>query len=146
MTTVQLEGTKRWRVSPTPGVPFPVDNAFLDESGTIRYNGRTPGSLAAWERPAVDRDAFVEVLLRPGDVLCLPAGTWHEAKAAGGPSLALNFSFSPADVAAVLLDLVGPGLARAARVARGAERSRGPGCRPAGAGRGAGGRAAPACR
>lgn len=110
VTTVQLEGTKRWRVSPTPGVPFPVDNAFLDESGTIRYNGRTPGSLAAWERPAVDRDAFVEVLLRPGDVLCLPAGTWHEAKAAGGLSLALNFSFSPADVAAVLLDLVGPGL------------------------------------
>lgn len=110
VTTVQLEGTKRWRVSPTPGVPFPVDNAFLDESGTIRYNGRTPGSLAAWERPAVDRDAFVEVLLRPGDVLCLPAGTWHEAKAAGGPSLALNFSFSPADVAAVLLELVGPGL------------------------------------
>lgn len=110
VTTIQLEGTKRWRVSATPGVAFPVDNAFLDESGTIRYNGRTPASLATWERPAVDRDTFVEVLLRPGDVLCLPAGTWHEAKAAGGSSLALNFSFSPADVAALLLDLVGPAL------------------------------------
>lgn len=110
VTTVQIEGTKRWRVSPTPGVPFPLDNAFLDGTGTIRYNGRRPGSLAAWERPEVDRDGFVEVVLHPGDVLCLPAGTWHEAKATGGHSLALNFSFAPVDVGALLVDLVGASL------------------------------------
>lgn len=110
VTTVQIEGTKRWRVSPAPGVPFPTDNAFLDGAGTIRYNGRAPGSLAPWERPVVDRATFVEVVLRPGDVLCLPAGTWHEAKATGGHSLALNFSFAPADVATLLVDLVRPAL------------------------------------
>jgi ribosomal protein L16 Arg81 hydroxylase/predicted enzyme related to lactoylglutathione lyase len=110
VTTAQIEGSKRWRVSPVPGVAFPTDNAFLDDTGTIRYNGRTPGSLAPWERPEVDRAAFVEVVLRPGDVLCLPAGTWHEAKATGGSSLALNFSFAPVDVATLLVELVQPGL------------------------------------
>ncbi len=110
VTTVQIEGTKHWRVSQAPGVPFPTDNAFLDGTGTVRYNGRAPGSLAPWERPDVDRATFVEVEVRPGDVLCLPAGTWHEAKAAGGPSLALNFSFAPVDVAMLLVDLVRPGL------------------------------------
>lgn len=108
VTTVQIEGSKRWRVSPLPGVPFPTDNAFLDATGTIRYNGRSPGSLAPWERPEVDRDSFVEVVLHPGDVLCLPAGTWHEAKATDGWSLALNFSFAPVDVAGLLVDLLRP--------------------------------------
>ena len=98
VTTVQIEGCKRWRVSPEPGVAFPAANAFLDGTGTVRYNGRTPASLAPWERPGVNRDSFVEVLLQPGDVLCLPAGTWHEAKASGGDSLALNFSFAPLDI------------------------------------------------
>ena len=106
VTTVQIEGSKRWRVSPLPGVAFPTDNAFLDGAGTIRYNGRAPASVAPWERPDVDRATFVEVVLHPGDVLCLPAGTWHEAKATGGSSLALNFSFAPVDVAALLVDLV----------------------------------------
>jgi catechol 2,3-dioxygenase-like lactoylglutathione lyase family enzyme len=110
VTTVQIEGSKRWRISPVPGVPFPTDNAFLDATGTIRYNGRSPGSLAPWERPEVDRDTFVEVVLHPGDVLCLPAGTWHEAKATDGWSLALNFSFAPVDVAGLLVDLLRPDL------------------------------------
>ena len=98
VTTLQLEGTKRWRVSPAPGVPFPVGNGLLDADGTVRLMDRPPSALRPWEAPEVDRDGFVEVTLRPGDVLCLPAGTWHEAKAEGEPSLALNISFSPADV------------------------------------------------
>jgi ribosomal protein L16 Arg81 hydroxylase/predicted enzyme related to lactoylglutathione lyase len=110
VTTLQIEGTKRWRLSRTPGVPFPLDNAFLDERGGIRYIGRRPGSLRPWELPSVDRDNFVEVILKPGDVLCLPAGTWHEAKAMDEASLALNFSFSPVDLPGLLLSLVRPGL------------------------------------
>ena len=103
VTTLQIEGTKRWRISRRPGVPHPRDNAFLDTSGEIRYVGRTPRSLRPWETPPVDRDRFIEVVLRPGDVLCLPAGTWHEAKAVGEASLALNFSFAPVDVLGLLL-------------------------------------------
>ena len=69
--------------------------------GTVTYYGReveaeeiraTPGN------PAV----FHEVVLEPGDLLCLPAGTWHSAKGVG-PSLALNLAFSRPRTA----DLVG---------------------------------------
>jgi ribosomal protein L16 Arg81 hydroxylase/predicted enzyme related to lactoylglutathione lyase len=110
VTTLQIEGTKRWRVSRTPAVRFPLQNAFLDAGGEIRYIGRSPGSLRPWERPPFDPDDLVEVVLRPGDVLCLPAGTWHEAKAVGGASLALNFSFAPVDVAGLLLSTIRPAL------------------------------------
>ncbi len=110
VTTLQVEGTKRWRVSRTPTVPYPLDNAFLDTAGAIRYVGRTPRSLRPWEAQPLDRGDVVEILLEPGDVLCLPAGTWHEAKAVGKPSLALNFSFAPADVLGLLLAAVRPTL------------------------------------
>ena len=106
VTTLQIEGCKRWRVSPAPGVAFPLDNAFLDAAGEVRYVGRRPSSLRSWETPPVDRDAFTEVVLRPGDVLCLPAGTWHDAKASDGHSLALNVAFPPADALGFLADLV----------------------------------------
>jgi len=108
VTTVQVEGTKTWRVSPHPGVAHPVGNSFLDAEGVVRMLDRTPASLRTWEQPDVDRDGFTEIVLRPGDVLCLPAGTWHEAKAGEEPSLALNFSFSPADVLDALSDQLRP--------------------------------------
>ena len=110
VTTLQIEGRKRWRFSPTPGVAYPTGNAFLDDTGTIRYVGRTPSSLASWEKPTVDTDAHVEVVLEPGDVLCLPAGTWHSAKADGDHSLALNISFPAADPMPLLFGLLGDGL------------------------------------
>jgi ribosomal protein L16 Arg81 hydroxylase/predicted enzyme related to lactoylglutathione lyase len=106
VTTVQIEGTKRWRVSRKPGVRFPRDNAFVDSTGRVRYIGRTPGSLRQWERVEVDLDDFEEVVLLPGDVLCLPAGTWHNAKAPGGSSMALNFSFAPVDLPGLLASVV----------------------------------------
>ena len=106
VVTLQIEGTKRWRVSRSPGVPFPLDNAFLDEAKQIRYMGRTPSSLQDWERGTPDPDDLVDVMLQPGDVLCLPAGTWHEAKAGDSASLALNFSFSPPDVLVLLAEHV----------------------------------------
>ncbi len=107
VTTLQLEGRKWWRVSPRPGVEFPVDNAFVDAAGDVRVIGRPPSALRDWERPVVRREEFVDVLLEPGDVLCLPAGTWHEAKAADEPSLALNVSFTAADLTGLLAGLAG---------------------------------------
>lgn len=94
-TTLQIEGRKHWRFSRTPGVPFPTHNGILGGNGEIRYVGRSLASLEPWENlKRVDREDFEEVILEPGDVLCLPAGTWHEAKAIGY-SLALNLSFAP---------------------------------------------------
>lgn len=94
VTTLQIEGRKRWRFSPQPGVREPLDNAFVDGGGQIRYQGRPPSAVREWERPPVAEDSFEEVVLEPGDLLCLPAGTWHNAKARER-SLALNIAFEP---------------------------------------------------
>ncbi|WP_433252681.1 JmjC domain-containing protein [Streptosporangium sp. CA-135522] len=105
VTTLQLAGHKRWRLSRTPGVPFPRGNAFADADGNVRYIGRAPSSVRPWERPEIAEETFAEVLLGPGDVLCLPAGTWHSAKAVGH-SLAVNIAFAPVDVLALLTNAV----------------------------------------
>lgn len=105
VTTLQLDGHKRWRLSRTPGVPFPRGNAFADSGGAVRYIGRAPSSVRPWERPEIAPETFAEVLLGPGDVLCLPAGTWHSAKAVGH-SLAVNISFAPVDVLGLLTGAV----------------------------------------
>jgi ribosomal protein L16 Arg81 hydroxylase len=80
-TTLQIAGKKRWWYSKEPGVAFPMHNS-----------GREPAGWPRTRPPA--RSELVEVVLEPGDVLCLPAGAWHCAKAEGkSMSLALNMAF-----------------------------------------------------
>jgi ribosomal protein L16 Arg81 hydroxylase len=77
-TTLQISGRKRWWYSKTPEVPFPTCNSAR---GPVRY-------------PPPALDTLQSVVLQPGDVLCLPAGVWHCAKAEGNNmSLALNMAF-----------------------------------------------------
>ena len=79
-TTLQISGTKRWWFSTKPAVPFPLHNS-----------GREPkGFKVKYKVPKVS--TLRSVLLRPGDLLCLPAGVWHCAEA-GTTSLALNMAF-----------------------------------------------------
>jgi len=78
-TTLQIAGTKRWWFSTEPAVPFPVYNS-----------GREPSGLRRYKAPPLEK--LRSVLLRPGDVLCLPAGVWHRAKGST-MSLALNMAF-----------------------------------------------------
>ena len=123
-TTLQIEGRKRWRYSTAPAVCCPTDNALVTPGGGVRYVGRTASSLASWERVEdVNQSSFEEVTLEPGDVLCLPAGTWHDAKAIGR-SLALNLSFQPLDFQAFLSFALGGLLKRSAPIGAGACRSR----------------------
>lgn len=86
---VQVEGTKTWRYSREPAIRYPRFNCDVSsgEPQLLHTNGAT---IEQWERPAPPKeDDFVEVTLEPGDILCLPAGTWHNAQA-HGYSLALN--------------------------------------------------------
>lgn len=107
-TTLQIEGKKRWRFGTAPAVPFPRGNALLGPDRRIRYVDRLASSLEPWERAGgVEPEELREVVLEPGDVLCLPAGTWHSAKAVGH-SLALNLSFQAVPCLPFLTSLLEP--------------------------------------
>ena len=84
-TTLQIAGQKRWWYADQPAVWFPEDNS--PRPGHPRGGGPLPAKDAA----------FKTVLLRPGDLLCLPAGIWHAAKADERSSLALNMAFNYLD-------------------------------------------------
>jgi ribosomal protein L16 Arg81 hydroxylase len=94
-STLQIEGSKRWRYSKEPVIAWPRSNGSLRGDGTPQYTD--PGvRVQDWERlQAVDEHDVDDVLLEPGDLLILPAGTWHEACGGEGGSLALNLSFTP---------------------------------------------------
>ena len=79
-TSLQIAGTKRWWYSRRPAIEFPVANS-----------SRPPGQAPGEPRPPTLRN-LTSVLLCPGDLLCLPAGTWHRAEAES-MSLALNLAF-----------------------------------------------------
>jgi ribosomal protein L16 Arg81 hydroxylase len=82
-TTLQLDGEKTWWYSTRPEVPFPIGNSERTD-------------MAAVHR-AVARHTIRKVTLRPGDLLCLPPGVWHKARAGTGGSLALNLAFNHRD-------------------------------------------------
>jgi ribosomal protein L16 Arg81 hydroxylase len=105
-STLQIEGTKRWRFAPHAALPWPRANGTLRADGSARYTD--PGVVAAdWEQlvPFDERDA-TEVLLEPGDLLILPAGVWHEACGGTGGSLALNLSFTPVSYTLLVRNLL----------------------------------------
>ena len=89
-TTLQLEGTKTWWYSSEPDSPFPTENSPSTDMVAIRR--------------AVARMKLHKVTLLPGDLLCLPPGVWHKARAGAGGSLALNLAFNHAG--ATVLDVV----------------------------------------
>jgi hypothetical protein len=105
-STLQIEGTKRWRFSNTPAVEWPRANGVLRTDGSGRYSDARAG-VEAWERLApFDSKDTTDVVLEPGDLLVLPAGTWHDACGGAEGSLALNLSFTPVAYTALLGNLL----------------------------------------
>lgn len=103
-STLQIEGTKRWRFSNRPAVPWPRSNGALRADGTGQYTDplvQQLESIGFWQAGEeyrgipFDENDTTEVVLEPGNLLILPAGVWHDACAGDGGSLALNLSFSP---------------------------------------------------
>jgi hypothetical protein len=83
-TTLQIAGKKRWKFSTEPAKAWPNTNEAYQGGGLDKKDvGKLPGDME-----------FREVELNPGDLLCLPAGTWHSARGVGF-SLALNLYFGP---------------------------------------------------
>lgn len=85
---LQIAGVKRWRFSVEPAVANPIVNVTMPPD-----RDRIALPWATIVRPAAE--SLHEARLEPGDILYLPAGCWHEARAEGG-SLALTLAASPA--------------------------------------------------
>jgi len=78
-TSLQIAGSKRWWYAELPAVPFPAHNS-----------GREPGRRNGYRWPEFSE--LRSIVLSPGDLICLPAGTWHAAEGTS-MSLALNMAF-----------------------------------------------------
>ena len=82
---LQVAGSKHWTVSHEPGVRNPPFNVIFPPG-----RDRIKLPWIALDRPDVgDRTQFMDVQMNPGDVLYMPAGAWHAARAEGS-SLALT--------------------------------------------------------
>ncbi len=92
-TALQIEGSKRWRFATRSVLPWPPGNARMQKDGTPQWVLPWLGGRG-WDVLSPQQMDFEEVVLEAGDILCLPAGTWHSAKA-DGHSLALNMTYLP---------------------------------------------------
>jgi ribosomal protein L16 Arg81 hydroxylase len=82
---LQVAGSKHWTVSHEPAVVDPPFNVIFPPG-----RDRIKLPWITLDRPDVTDPAhFMDVRLDPGDVLYMPAGCWHAARAEG-PSLALT--------------------------------------------------------
>lgn len=98
VTNLQIAGKKRWRYSTEGAKRWPDHNAVYRD-GKAEAVGADPGKSP----PDME---FREVEMKPGDLLCLPAGAWHSAQAAGGESLAVNVYFQPQNFLEQLIPLL----------------------------------------
>ncbi len=92
---IQLEGTKHWRYSKKPCMQNPPHKSMF--SGFEGFRRAYPWAEVIGPEAA----EMVDVTLEPGDVLHLPAGTWHDATA-GDHSLAITLEFDNAPLAVIL--------------------------------------------
>ncbi|WP_158623893.1 JmjC domain-containing protein [Corallococcus llansteffanensis] len=101
---IQLSGRKLWRYSRHPAAKYPLRNAIVEQDGRVRQSDNKP----IRDVPSPDESQFEEVLLEPGDILYLPPGCWHNAKAGEESSLALNMACETVG----FLGILGPELER----------------------------------
>jgi ribosomal protein L16 Arg81 hydroxylase len=104
---LQVEGTKRWRFSPRPAVAWPPMNVS-HAARAAELKDRHPFLDVAY--PPDERD-FVDQLLSPGDVLFLPAGTWHQTESSD-LSLSLTMTCIPSTTADLVEDTLRTSLSR----------------------------------
>lgn len=89
---IHCEGRKRFLISDGPVMAWPRDDATFSADGTGQYNN-DPNE--GWEPICgVDLSHLTELVMEPGDVLCLPTGTVHATQAIDGYSLGVNLQLT----------------------------------------------------
>ncbi len=102
---IQVEGRKRWFVSPAPILDFPTRAAALRDNGTLFFPASEPDD---WERlQGLDASNSVEIVLEPGDILYVPPGMVH-ATEADGMSFSVDIGFLPASPFSFLRKILDP--------------------------------------
>jgi ribosomal protein L16 Arg81 hydroxylase len=92
--SLQIEGTRHWRMSSRPVIRWPRRTLETDENGTL-----LAGDGESWEYDCekVEADEWMDLLAEPGDMLFHPSGVWHELKlvtaGASGRSVSLSIVF-----------------------------------------------------
>lgn len=104
---LQIEGTKRWRISATPEIAWPPLNV-THAGRAAELRDRYP--FLPVEYPPDERK-FVEHLLSPGDMLFIPAGTWHQTQSIDF-SLSLTMTCIPKTTTDVVEDTLRTSLLR----------------------------------
>ncbi len=95
---VQIRGTKRWRIAPNQSVINPTDRwAMNQDELSEELEGYVDAPL-----PTQMPDDALTFELKPGSVLFVPRGTWHETES-DEDTLALNFTFGQPTWADVVL-------------------------------------------
>jgi 50S ribosomal protein L16 3-hydroxylase len=99
---LQVAGSKQWTVSFEPAVKNPPFNLVYPPG-----RDRVKLPWITMDRPDTeDPDKFMHLRLDPGDVLYLPAGCWHAARAEGS-SLALTLALGRVTTLDLLTVLLG---------------------------------------
>lgn len=99
---IPTEGAKEWRYGATPALPFPPAPVLLADAADMAL--LYPWCSLEGPRP----DELCRTVLRPGNALYLPAGTWHTASAVDpNGTLAVTLSFSPRPLHRSLAGLLG---------------------------------------
>jgi len=80
VTVVQLRGTKHWKVSHSPLEHYPLWVNYTDSTREDKLSH------------FVEECGYSDIILKPGDIMYLPPGIVHEAKA-DDVSLSLNIAF-----------------------------------------------------
>jgi 50S ribosomal protein L16 3-hydroxylase len=84
----QIRGTKRWRVARNESVINPLERHTMGMSVEPEMQ-----AYASEPMPLTMPANTEEIVLRPGSLLFVPRGFWHQTQAEG-ESLALNFTFN----------------------------------------------------
>ena len=103
---MQIAGTKRWFIAPPTeyGVLEPVKCDGTHQSlcwASVKYPNEPNPSAA--DKAKLDRLQSIEIDLKAGEMLYLPAGWWHHIENLG-PTVMVNFWTTRCDNVAVALE------------------------------------------
>ncbi|TKC98594.1 JmjC domain-containing protein [Polyangium fumosum] len=99
---IQIHGTKKWHISQQPAVRYPTVNHVAGTPIIGELHAYAPPAAASWGADPAPSDLRT-VLLRPGSVLFVPRGYWHQTEAGSDESFSVSIGFRTPSCADIVL-------------------------------------------